>query len=86
MLGQVSRLSDGDYEQSAMVQPFLDFVDRATEPPTAFVSFQEQPIYFNDDQTLSLRDVDPISDDSVSAIVDDGCSSCCHGEVWRQKC
>ena len=39
MLGQVSRLSDGDHEQSAMVQLFLDCVDRATEPSTASVSF-----------------------------------------------
>ena len=32
MLGQVSRLSDGGYEQSMTVQLFLDCVDRATAP------------------------------------------------------
>ena len=40
---------------------------------------------FNDDPTLSLRDVDPTADEGVWAIVDDGCNSCCHGEVWRQN-
>ena len=29
--------------------------------------------------------VDPIADDGVWAIIDDGCNSCCHGEVWRQN-
>ena len=69
----------GINEQSAMVQLFLDCVDRATEPSTAFVSFREQPMHFNDNQTLSLRLVDPIADDGVWAIIDDGCNSCCHG-------
>ena len=77
MLEQVSRLSDGDYEQSLMVQLFLDCVDRATASSTAFVSFQEQPMHFNDNQTLNVRVVDPIADD--------GCNSCCHGEDWRQN-
>ena len=43
MLEQVSRLSDGDYEQSAMVKLFLDCVDRTTEPSNALVSFRERP-------------------------------------------
>ena len=64
---QVSRLSDGVHEQSAMVQLFLDCVDRATVPPTAFVSFREQPMHFDDNQTLSLRVDDPIADDGVWA-------------------
>ena len=34
MLEQVSRLSGWNYEQSAMVQLFLDCVDRATQPST----------------------------------------------------
>ena len=55
MLGQVSRLSDRDDEQSAVVQLSLDYIDRATEPSTAFVSFREQPMHFNDNQSLSLR-------------------------------
>ena len=85
MLEQVSRLSDGDYEQSAMVQLFLDCVDRATVSSTAFVSFLEQPVHFNDNQNTELRVVDPIADDGVWAIVDDGCNSCCHVELWRQN-
>ena len=85
MLEQVSRLSDRDFEQSAMVQLFLDCVDRATVPSTAFVSFREQPMHFNDNQSLSLRVVDPIADDGVWAIIDDGCNTCCHSEVWRQN-
>ena len=75
MLEQVSRLLDGDYEQSMMFQLFLDCVDRATASSTAFVNFK-------DNQTLNLRVVDPIADESVWAIRNDGCYSCCHGEVW----
>ena len=29
--------------------------------------------------------VDPIADEGVWAIIDDGCNSCCDGEVWRQN-
>ena len=68
-----------------MVQLFLDCIDRATVPSTAFVSFREQPIHFNDNQSLSLLVVDPIADDGVWAIIDDGCNTCCHSEVWRQN-
>ena len=75
MLEHVSRLSNGDYEQSLMVQYFLDCVDRATEPSSAFVSFREQPVHFNDNQTLNLPVVDPIADDGVWAVVVDGCNS-----------
>ena len=85
MLEQLSRLSDGDYGQSAMVQLFLDCVDRATEPSTAFVSFQERHMHCDDNVALSLRVLDPIADDGVWAIIDDGCNSCCHGDVWRQN-
>ena len=51
MLKQVSRLSDGGYEPSMMVQLFLDCVDRATASSTAFFSFREQSMHFNDNQT-----------------------------------
>ena len=53
MLEQVLRLSDGNYDQSMMVQLFLDCVDRATASSNAFVSFQEQPMHFKDYQTLN---------------------------------
>ena len=85
VLEQVSRLSDGDYERSAMFQLFLDCVDRAIASSTALVSFQRQPMKFDDNRTLSLRVVDPIADEGVWAVIDDGCNSCCHGEVWRQN-
>ena len=85
MLDQISRLPDGDYEQSMAIQLFLDCIDRATTPSTAFVSFREQPMHFNDTQTLKLRVGDPIADEGVWAIIVDGCNSCCHGEVWRQN-
>ena len=42
-------------------------------------------MHFNDNQTLNLRVVDPIADDCVWAIIDEGCNSCCHGEVWRKN-
>ena len=80
-----SGLSDGDYEQSLMVQLFLDCVDRATASSTAFVSFRERPMHFKDNQTLNLRVVDPIENEGVWAIIDDCCNSCCHLEVWRQS-
>ena len=41
-------------------------------------------MHFKDNQTQNFRVVDPIADDGVWAIIDDGCNSCCHGEVWRQ--
>ena len=65
MLEQISRLSHGDYDQSVMVQLFLDCVDRATASSTASVSFREPPMHINDNQTLSLRVVDPIADEGV---------------------
>ena len=40
-LEQVSRLSVGDYDQSVMVQLFLDCIGRTTASSTAFVSFRE---------------------------------------------
>ena len=42
-------------------------------------------MHFNDDHIQSLRVVDPIADEGVWAIKDDGCNSCCHGELWRQN-
>ena len=80
MLEQVSLLSNGDYKQSTMLQLHLDCVDRATESTTAFVSIRERPVHSEDNQTPSLRAVDPVADDGVWAT-----TSCCHGEVWRQN-
>ena len=31
------------------------------------------------------RIVDPIRDEGIGAIVDDGCNSCCHGSAWRKN-
>ena len=53
MLDQISRLSDGDYEQSTAIQLFLDCIARATASSTAFVSFREQPMHFKDNQTVN---------------------------------
>ena len=72
MLEQVSRLSDGDYEQSLTFQNFLDCVDRATEPSSAFLAFREQSMHVNDNQTPNLLVVDPIADEGVWAIIDKG--------------
>ena len=68
-----------------MLRLFLDCVDRAVVSSTAFLSFREQPVEFGGDRALSLRVVDPIADEGVWAVIDDGCNSCCHGEVWRQN-
>ena len=42
-------------------------------------------MHFNDNQTQNLRVVDPIADEGVWAMKDDGRKSGCHGEVWRQN-
>ena len=57
---------------SSQRQLFLDCVDRATKPSTAFASLREQPMHFNDNQTLGRS-------------IHEGCNCCCHGEVWRQN-
>ena len=36
-------------------------------------------------QSLQLRVVDPLEDEGVWAIVDDGSNSCCHGQIWRKN-
>ena len=86
MLEQVSRLLDGDYEQSTTVQLFRGFA-LTVQPRHQLYLFRSEstPMHFKDNQTLKLRVVDPIADEGVWAIVDDGCNSCCHGEVWRQN-
>ena len=79
------RLEDGACEQSLMVQSVLECVDRTGEQYTAFVSCRERPMHEDDQQLQTRRVVDPILDERVWAIVDDGCNSCCHGELWRRN-
>ena len=31
------------------------------------------------------REVDPLEDEGIWAIVDDACNSCCHGSIWREN-
>ena len=45
---------------------------------------RKRSTHFEDNQTLSLRDVDPAAYEGVSAIIDDGCSGCSRSEAWRQ--
>ena len=42
-------------------------------------------MHFKDNQTLNLRVIHLIAGEGVWAIIDDGCNSCCHGEVRRQN-
>ena len=84
MWEQASRLEDGDYEQSAMVQLFLDCVDRTNEQHAALVSCRERPMHEDDQQSQAPRVVDLILDECVWAIVDDGCNRCSHSELWRR--
>ena len=72
----ISRLSDGNYEQSAIVQLCHQLHSFRSE---------SNPCISTINQTLSLRVVDPIEDDGVWAIIDEECNSCCHGEVWQQN-
>ena len=85
MLEQASLSSNGDYEQSTILQLSLDCIDRAVEPITEIVSVRERSMHPEDNQTLSLRDVDPTAYDGVWAIIDDGCNSCSRSKAWRQN-
>ena len=38
-----------------------------------------------DIQATHLRVVDPMKDEGVWVIVDDGANSCVHGEIWRKN-
>ena len=38
-----------------------------------------------DNQTFSLRHVDPTAYDGVWAIIDDGCNSCSRSKAWRRN-
>ena len=62
---QDSLLSNGDYKKPTILQLPLDCVDHAAESITASVSVRERSMHSEDNQTLSLRDVDPIADDGV---------------------
>ena len=85
VLEQDSLVSSGNYKQPTILRLPLDFVDHAVESITACVSVRERSVHSEDNQTLSLRKVDPIADDGVWAIIDDGCNCCCLDEVWRQN-
>ena len=52
MLGQASLSSNGDYEQSAILQLSLDCTDRAVESITEFVSVRERSTHSEDNQTF----------------------------------
>ena len=85
MSEQASLSSNGNYEQSTILLLSLDCIDQAVEPITEFVLVRERSMHSEDNQTLCSRDVDPTAYDGVWAIIDDGCNSCCRGEVWRRS-
>ena len=76
MLEQVTRLEDGDYEQSSMVQLFLACVDRTGDQLTAVVSCQQPPMHEDDYQSQTPRGGSDLGR---------RCNSCCHGELWRRN-
>ena len=83
LLEKVTRLEYGGNEQSAASHVFLDSFCRTTEQNNhAYDSCRERPTH-NDQQSQFLRVVDPINDDGVRAIANDGCKSFCHGKVCR---
>ena len=70
---QVTRSEDGDHEHLTAVSSFLDCLDRATAQNNAYVPCRERLMH-NDQETQSLRVVDPINDDGVfgqSSILDE---------------
>ena len=82
---QASLSLKGYYEQSTILQLSLVCICQAVEPIIEFVSIRVRSMHSDDNQTLSRRDVGPTAHDGVWAIIDDGCNSCSHSEVWRKN-
>ena len=59
MLEQVSFSSNGDHEQSTILQLSLESIDRAVESITELVSIRVRSMKTEDNETPSLRYVDP---------------------------
>ena len=83
-----AKLEDGNYNLKDVTVMLLDSVDTSVEalrsaglPPTAFMAVL--PWLRTERQATHLRVVDPLTDPHIWAIADDGCNSCCHGELWR---
>ena len=83
-----AKLEDGNYNLKDVTVMLLDSVDTSVEalrsaglPPTAFMAVL--PWLRTERQATNLRVVDPLTDPHIWAIADDGCNSCCHGELWR---
>ena len=72
MLERASLSSQGDYERLTTLQLFLDCVDRTVMSITELVSVCVRFMHSEDNQTQSLRDVDPAAYDGVLSIIDDG--------------
>ena len=85
MLEQASFSPNGDCEQSTILQLSLDCIDRAVESITGLVSIRVRSMHTEDNQTLSLRDVDPTAHDGVWAIIEDGCNGCSRNRACRQN-
>ena len=66
----------------------LDASSKAESSRTAMVAAIDRvamPALHKDQCTTSLRVVDPLTDDGIWAVVDEGCNSCTHSEVWRKN-
>ena len=89
-------LEEGDYKVLDIGNMFLDCIDRvqqsfspaAASSRTAMVASRERvalPALHRDKGNTSLRVVDPLEDDGIWAVVDEGCNSNTHSMVWRKN-
>ena len=82
----------GDDEATTRFSDKNDVLEQASFPSnrrlrtiTELVSIRVRFIHSKDDQTLSLRYVDPIAYDGAWSIIDERCNCCSHNSAWRQS-
>ena len=89
-------LEEGDYKVLDIGNMFLDCIDRVQQDisstaqgsRTAMVAARERwalPALHQDKCNMTLRVVDPLEDEGIWAVIDEGCNSNTHSEIWRKN-
>ena len=64
-------------------------VDETTGEPIAFYGFKafknNEEVFHRDLQPTHLPVIDTRLHEGVWALIDEGCNTCCHGELWRKN-